>query len=121
MKAKRKSGKAEALSLLGLARRAGSVVKGTELTRRALRNGEVCLVLLAEDASRSQLEKVLGLLRHGSVPYRMVEDQAGLGAAVGSGPLSAVAVTRASFAEQIARRLDRDDAGRAGDREGKKN
>ncbi|MEX0980376.1 MAG: L7Ae/L30e/S12e/Gadd45 family ribosomal protein [Gemmatimonadota bacterium] len=105
MKAKRKSGRADALSFLGLARRAGAVVKGTDATRRALRNGEVALVLTAEDASPAQLEKVLGLLRHGTVPYRTAGSRAELGAAVGSAPLSTLAVTKASFADQIVQRL----------------
>ena len=112
---KRKSAAAEALGLLGLARRAGAVVKGTEAARRALRSGEAALVLVAEDASRTQLEKVLGLLRHGSVPYRVLGDRVSLGSAVGSGPLSAVAITMPTFAEQIVRRIAADE-GRAGTR-----
>lgn len=92
--------------MLGLARRAGAVVKGTDATRRGLRAQEVALVLMADDASDSQLEKVLGILRHGSVPYRKAGSQTEIGAAVGSGPLSAVGVTASSFAEQIVHRLD---------------
>jgi len=47
----------------------------------------------------------LGLLRHGAVPYAKVADRVTLGAAVGDGPLSVVAVVNGSFAKQLQRRL----------------
>lgn len=95
------SRRAEALALLGLAQRAGAVVKGTEATRSALRRGEARLVLLAEDGSGTQREKVVPLAEARGVPWRILGDQASLGRAVGSGPLSSVAVTRSGFARKI--------------------
>lgn len=100
-----KSGETDVLSLVGLARRAGSVARGTEATRRALRAGDAHLVLTAADASPTQKKKVLGLARGREVPHRVVADRAELGAALGSGPLSAVAVTHPSFATRILERL----------------
>jgi len=90
---------------LGLAQRAGAVARGTEATRRAIRKGEARLVVLAADASRVQLDKIekanhARRLRTVSVPTR-----AELGAALGAGPLSAVAVTQASFAKQVGNTL----------------
>lgn len=99
----------EVLSLLGLAMRAGAVASGTDAARRAVREGRARLVILAEDAAPGQHRKVLSLLRHRSVPCATLADRAGLGAAVGGPPLSAVAVTDASFAEQVLRRLRKGD------------
>ena len=102
------SRRAEALALLGIAQRAGAVVKCTEATRRALRKGEVRLVLLAEDGSETQRNKVVPLARARGVTCRTLGDRTELGTAVGSGPLTAVGVTRASFAKQLQVQLGRD-------------
>jgi len=95
----------EALSLLGLAMRAGAIARGTDATRRAIQDGSASLVVLAEDASMVQRQKVLGLLEHRGTPRAYLGDRADLGAAIGSGPVSAIAVTRKSFAEQVLGRL----------------
>lgn len=97
--------KNEFLPLLGLARRAGAVVIGTDAVRRSIRAGEVELVLIAADAAKGQREKITGLLHHREIPWAIVADRMTLGAAVGSGALTAVAVTRKSFAQQLRRGL----------------
>lgn len=95
----------EALRLLGLARRAGAVVSGTEATRRALRRGVARLVLMASDASSTQLHKVRSALRNRPIPRAILGDRVTLGGAVGQGAVSAVAVTTESFAEELRRSL----------------
>jgi ribosomal protein L7Ae-like RNA K-turn-binding protein len=95
------SRRAEALALLGLAQRAGAVVKGTHATRLALRRGEARLVILAEDGSRAQLDKVVPLAEARGVDCVTLGDQTALGAALGSGPLTAVAVIRSGFGKKI--------------------
>lgn len=94
-----------ALAFLGLARRAGATARGTDATREAVRSGEARLVLLAEDASETQREKVVRLLRHRSVPWRIWGRRSELGGALGTGPLSAVAVTDPSIAKALEERL----------------
>jgi ribosomal protein L7Ae-like RNA K-turn-binding protein len=102
------SRRAKALALLGIAQRAGAVVKGTDATRRALRKGDVRLVVLAEDGSRTQQDKVLPLARNRAVPWKILGDRAELGTAVGSGPLAVVGVTQPSFANELQEQLGRD-------------
>ena len=102
------SRRAKALALLGIAQRAGAVVKGTDATRRVLRKGDVRLVLLAEDGSETQRSKVLPLARARGVPWKIFGDRAELGAAVGSGPLTVVGVTQPSFAKELQEQLGRD-------------
>jgi ribosomal protein L7Ae-like RNA K-turn-binding protein len=97
--------KRSALMLLGLARRAGALERGTGATQRAVRDGSARLVLLAQDASEVQLEKVLKLLRHRETPRGVLGSRAELGAAVGSAPLSAVAVTDKNLASQLVRQV----------------
>lgn len=95
----------EALRLLGLARRAGSVAPGTDAARRAAREGEARLILMARDASSVQLEKVRSVLNNRPIPWAILGDRATLGAAVGLGPISALAVTADSFADALRRKL----------------
>ena len=95
----------DAMALLGMARRAGALAYGTGSTRRALREGRARLVLLAQDASETQRDKVMNLLRHGTTPRAILGTREALGAAVGSAPVSAVAVTDREFAKELVARL----------------
>ena len=97
--------KRSALALLGLARRAGALERGTGSTQRAVKDGRARLVLFADDASEVQRDKVLKLLRHRATPRVILGSRAELGAAVGSAPISAVAVTEAGFASRLASHL----------------
>ncbi len=101
------SRRAEALALLGIARRAGAVVKGTDATRRGLKAGEVGLVLVAHDASEAQLKKVLALAKADGVPVVRAGSRTELGGALGAGALSAVGVTGKSFVTQLQKVLER--------------
>jgi ribosomal protein L7Ae-like RNA K-turn-binding protein len=100
--------RSDALDLLGLAQRAGAVERGVDAARRAVREGRARLIILADDASATQLRKLTGLLEHRPVPRRRVADRAALGAALGGAPVSAVAITRSEFAESMLRRLPED-------------
>ena len=100
------SGRAEeALRLLGLARRAGSVAPGVDAARRAVHEGEARLILMAGDASGVQLQKIRNLLENRPIPQGTLGDRTTLGAAVGRGPVSAVAVTAETFADQLRKKL----------------
>jgi len=102
----------EALQLLGLARRAGCVALGVAATARAIRDGRAKLVIAASDASPVQLAKLGAGNEASTVPRREAGDRRSLGHALGGGPVSAVAVTEAGFAEQLLRRLPDPDSGR---------
>ena len=102
------SRRAEALALLGIAQRAGAIVKGTDAARRSLRRGEIRLLLTAEDAAEAQLRKTVSLARAQGVACRKVGTRVELGASVGSGPLTVVGVVGNSFPEQLEERLGSD-------------
>jgi len=89
------------LRLLGLARRAGGVAPGTDAVRRAIREGEAQLILFAGDASSVQLDKVRTTIHDRAIPQVVLGDRDTLGAALGMGPLSAVAVTNRSLADKL--------------------
>lgn len=102
-----------ALRLLGLARRAGAAVPGTEAVRRAIREGEARLILIAKDASSVQLEKIRTTLHDRSIPQAVLGDRNTLGAAIGFARLSAVAITDRALADRLVTELEeaRDEGG----------
>jgi len=102
---KGRSRRSEALAFLGLAQRAGAVAKGTDATRRALRNGDARLLVFATDGSETQRGKVLPLAMARGIPWVLLGSMNELGAALGAGPVAAVAVLRTRFAEEIRKRL----------------
>lgn len=106
MKRESRRGEEDVLRLLGLARRAGAVVPGTEAVRQAVRRGQARLVVMAGDASGVQLNKIRSALRHRPIPWAILGDRAALGGVVGHDPVSALAVTTASFAAEIQRKVD---------------
>jgi ribosomal protein L7Ae-like RNA K-turn-binding protein len=63
-------------------------------------------VLLAGDASETQTQKLRGLLEARGVPHAEVATRADLGDALGASPTTAAALTDASFAEGLRKRLD---------------
>lgn len=95
--------------LLGLARRAGAVAHGTEGVRQSIRAGEARLVVLAGDASPAQLDKIRRTMRGQPVPEVSLGDRAGLGAAIGQAPISAVAVTSSPLADRVLAELEAED------------
>lgn len=88
------------LDLVGLAARAGALVRGTDATRQAVRSGEVLGVLVAADGAPGQTGKLLPLLEARGVPYAVCLSRAALGAAAGRDSVSAVGFTQDGFARR---------------------
>jgi ribosomal protein L7Ae-like RNA K-turn-binding protein len=63
------------------------------------------LILIAGDASSVQVDKVRTTLHDRAIPQVILGDRNTLGAAVGLAPLSAVAVTNAELAHELAEEL----------------
>ena len=88
--------------ILGLAARARALVHGTDMTRKAVREGEVRSVLLAGDAAPAQAQKLVPLLEARRVPFHVCLSREALGFAIGRGPVSAVGITNDSFEKRVA-------------------
>lgn len=99
-----------ALSLLGMATRAGAVVTGTERVREAARAGTLRLAVMAADASDNSRGKLLPLLTARGISHVIRYERDELGAAIGRGPLSAVGVVDAALAARLLALMD-DDGG----------
>jgi len=95
-----------ALSMLGMARRAGAVVTGTESVRNAIRASETGFVVVAADASPTQQRKLLPLLEARRIPYRIRFTRSELGGSVGRAPVTALLVTENGLASRIREMLE---------------
>jgi ribosomal protein L7Ae-like RNA K-turn-binding protein len=96
------------LGLVGLGVRARNAVVGVERVRDAARRGRLRLAVVAPDASRHSLDKVVPLLRARRI--RMIEgpSAAALGAAVGKETTAAVGILDAALAAGVRRLMDGD-------------
>jgi ribosomal protein L7Ae-like RNA K-turn-binding protein len=91
------------LRLIGLGKRAGSVVAGTSRVRHGLKRGEVLLVVLAEDLNPRTEEKVGRLARAKGVPIVEGPGSEELGRRFGGKPLQALGLLDANLAREIGR------------------
>lgn len=103
----RKQGSAdEVLRLLGLARRAGSVIAGNEGVKAAARAGSLRAVLFAGDATSNARRRLEPLLARQAIPSEDCADRARLGAAIGKGAIAVLGITDAALARVVLGRLE---------------
>jgi ribosomal protein L7Ae-like RNA K-turn-binding protein len=89
------------LGLIGLGVRARRAVFGVEQVRTAAKRGVLQLAVIAPDASRNSLEKVLPLLRAKRVQVIEGPSASVLGAAVGREATAAVGIVDRDLAKGI--------------------
>ncbi len=91
------------LGLIGLAAKAGQLVKGTDAVLEGLANGKVHLVIVAVDAGKVVSADVTASCTANGVPgYRCkVLDKEKLGALMGRAALAVIGITSINFARGI--------------------
>ena len=89
------------LRLLGLGQRGRRVAVGVERVREAAKSGKLSLAVVAMDASKNSLEKLLPLLNARRISLIEVPSAAELGAAVGRDQTTAVGVLDPELAQGI--------------------
>ena len=89
------------LRLIGLGVRGRGVVVGVDRVREAGKSGKLSLAIVAVDASKNSLEKLLPLLNARRINLIEVPSAAELGAAVGRDQTAAVGVLDPSLAKGI--------------------
>ncbi len=99
---------ARLLGTLGLARRAGKTVAGSDLVCKALRSGELSLVLLASDASDNTKKRITDKTTYYKVRLVMLEATVDmLGRSIGkAGSVSVVGVGDESFSRALLKHID---------------
>ena len=96
----------KALSMIGLATKAGKVASGEFCTEKGVKSGRAYLVIVADDASDNTKKKFQNMCDFYKVPIYFFEDKDTLGHAMGKEFRASLAVTDAGFAKGIRKHLD---------------
>lgn len=97
------------LSYVGLCKKAGRLVTGTDMTTEAIRAGKIKAAFTAKDASANTVKRISDGCSYRSIPYSPLPFTcAQLGRATGKdGGIAAIGVTDEGFAEMIIKTLDK--------------
>lgn len=92
-----------ALSMIGLAKKAGRLISGAPIVIDALRKGSVCLVVYASGASANSVKRITDKAKSYNTTALAIDVlPEELGHSIGKvGAVSAVGITDASFSEAI--------------------
>jgi hypothetical protein len=96
-----------ALDGLSQAQAAGALVGGRDLLTRAIREGRIEHVVVAENASERTIQELEGAAPDGLMFTRLPLDTGDLGSQVGKGPRAALGVRRSRAAAHLIRQLRR--------------
>ena len=91
------------LSMLGLAKRAGAVMTGTDLVTKALPSGKICLVIYAENSSQNTEKKITDKCKfYGVQCIKCVYDSATLSHATGKeSDVCAFGISDENFSKEL--------------------
>ncbi len=89
------------MGLVSLARKAGKLARGEEMTKNAIRARRCFLVILASDAGANTVKSIRNSCAYYCVPYVIGADKASLGRATGSAARAVVGILDEGFANGI--------------------
>ena len=95
-----------ALSLIGLATKAGRTVSGEFSTEKSVKTGKGYLVIVAGDSSENTKKKFRNMCTFYEVPLYIIADKETLGHAMGKEFRASLAVQDANFAQAIIKVLE---------------
>lgn len=96
----------KALSMLGIATKAGKTVTGEFSTEKAVKEGKAGIVLVAEDASDNTKKKFRNMCNYYHVTMKVFSDKYSLGNACGKEFRASLAVTDAGLARAIEKHIN---------------
>ena len=89
------------LQLVGLARRAGFAVVGTQAVRDAARRGELSVVVVAEDATENARRRIRGMMERSELQVVAGGTRSSLGQAVGRSEVVVVGIRDRGLGSRI--------------------
>lgn len=95
----------KALSMIGLATKAGKVASGEFCTEKEVKSGRAYLVIVADDASDNTKKKFQNMCDFYQVPIYFYKDKDALGHAMGKEFRASLAILDEGFADGIQREL----------------
>ena len=98
--------KNKALSMLGIATKAGKTVTGEFATEKAVKEGTAYLVVVASDASDNTKKKFRNMCDYYHVTIKVFADKNSLGNACGKEFRASLAVTDVGLANAVLKQID---------------
>lgn len=95
----------KALSMLGIATKAGKVVTGEFSTEKAVKEGKAFLVVVAEDASQNTKKKFRNMCSYYKVTMKEFADKDSLGAACGKEFRASLAVIDEGLGKAVLKQI----------------
>ena len=102
-------GQSKALSLIGLATKAGKTASGEFCTEKEVKSGKASLVIIADDASDNTKKKFKNMCDFYHVPICFYRDKDTLGHAMGKQFRASLAILAQGFAKGIKESMDAED------------
>ncbi|EOS79716.1 hypothetical protein C817_02488 [Dorea sp. 5-2] len=102
-------GQSKALSLIGLATKAGKTVSGEFSTEKEVKSKRAALVIVADDASDNTKKKFKNMCDYYHVPICFYKDKDTLGHAMGKQFRASLAILDEGFAKGIRKHMDTED------------
>ena len=96
----------KALSMLGIATKAGKTVTGEFSTEKAVKEGKAWLVVVAADASDNTKKKFQNMCNYYQVTLKVFSDKVSLGNACGKEFRASLAVMDAGLAKTIEKHIE---------------
>lgn len=96
----------KALSLVGLATKAGKTVSGEFMTEKEVKSGKAALVIVADDASDNTKKKFRDMCEFYKVPIYFYADKDTLGHAMGKEFRASLVILDEGFAKGIRKHID---------------
>ena len=96
----------KALSLVGLATKAGKTVSGEFMTEKEVKSGKAALVIIADDASDNTKKKFRDMCEFYKVPIYFYADKDTLGHAMGKEFRASLVILDEGFAKGIRKHID---------------
>ena len=95
----------KALSMIGLAQKAGKVVSGEFSTEKAVKTGKAVMVVVASDSSDNTKKMFSDMCKYYNVPIYFYSDKEQLGHAIGKQFRASLAVADEGFRNTIEKHL----------------
>ena len=102
-------GQSKALSLIGLATKAGKTVSGEFSTEKEVKSKRAALVIVADDASDNTKKKFKNMCDYYHVPICFYKDKDTLWHAMGKQFRASLAILDEGFAKGIRKHMDTED------------
>ncbi len=93
-------------SMLGLAKKAGKLLGGSDVCERALKSGKITLLILSGDASEGTKKKFRDMCSYRSIPMRVFGDRNSLGRHTGCSERVVIGLCDRGFTEAILKLID---------------